>query len=128
MARRRGRWVSLRVGGPSPQARGVGQGLTPRTQKRSKARAAKGVEVTEEGGQKAKPCVPMNDETVLGAKLVYLDNVRLGGVTCSALSTEPARRRMGPIDQMLDDQAGGFCGRQLRQRQDGLEQLAHVSH
>lgn len=40
-------------GGPSPQARGVGQGLTPRTQKRSKVRAAKGVEVTEEGGQKA---------------------------------------------------------------------------
>ncbi len=40
------------------------------------------------------------------APLTYLDNVRLGRVTYSALSTEPTRRRMGPIDQMLDDQVG----------------------
>ncbi|WP_343414166.1 hypothetical protein [Candidatus Amarolinea dominans] len=51
-----------------------------------------------------------------------------GGVTYSGVSDRQTRRRMGPLDQMLDDQAGGFCGRQLRQRQDGLEQLAHVSH
>jgi hypothetical protein len=39
----------------------------------------------------------------------YLDNVRLRRwITCSVLSTEPARRRMGPVDQMLDHQAGGL--------------------
>ena len=40
----------------------------------------------------------------------YLDNVRLSRVTYTALRAEPTSRRMGPIDQMLHDQAGGFGG------------------
>lgn len=44
MARRRGDGSRYGLGGPLPQARGSGQGLTPRTRNGPKARAAKGVE------------------------------------------------------------------------------------